>query len=118
MSKSTNELCKLHTLVMAERNEEERKHEAEMSGSLVSMSRAILSRRTRIERVYDHPILHVMAHRGEEESHSYVENFVQYRDPSKPLLVDLGNMSNILRVILKEAKNLPAMDVGGKSDPC
>jgi len=71
-----------------------------------------------IRSVYNDPILHILAHRADdEEAASYVENFVQYRHASRPLLIDLSNIENTLRVIIHEGKGLPALDFTGKSDP-
>merc|ERR1719319_369876 len=50
-----------------------------------------------IRSVYNDPILHILAHRADdEEAASYVKNFVQYRHASRPLLIDLSNIENTL----------------------
>jgi len=71
-----------------------------------------------IKSIYNDPILHILAHRAEdEEALSYVENFVQYRHALRPLMIDLSNIENTLRVIIHEGRGLPALDFTGKSDP-
>lgn len=75
------------------------------------MDRAVISK------IYDDPILHILAHRGEdEEAMSYVENFVQYRHSGSPLMIDLSDFENTLRIIVHEGKGLPPLDDGGKWD--
>lgn len=56
-----------------------------------------------ISKIYDDPILHILAHRGDdEEAMSYVENFVQYRHSASPLMIDLSDITNTLRIIVHE----------------
>merc|ERR1712087_306003 len=71
-----------------------------------------------IRSIYNDPILHILAHRADdEEALSYVENFVQYRHSMRPLMIDLSHIENTLRVIIHEGRGLPALDFTGKSDP-
>ena len=56
-----------------------------------------------ISKIYDDPILHILAHRSDdEEAMSYVENFVQYRHSGSPLMIDLSDFENTLRIIVHE----------------
>ena len=72
---------------------------------------------SRIAKLYNHEILHVLSHRLDEEAHAYVENYVQFRNSNRPLLFDITNMGRVLRVIIHEGQNLPSLDANGLSDP-
>ena len=55
---------------------------------------------SRIAKLYNHEILHVLSHRLNGESHANVQNYVQFCNSNPPLLFDITNMGRVLRAII------------------
>ncbi|ETO23948.1 hypothetical protein RFI_13211, partial [Reticulomyxa filosa] len=110
MKTPNNDLFHQHVMVMTERSEIEDKAEKEREDkemeeikeklkdprykkrqeriklySLASLAEKLVRQRNRLKRIHDHPVLHVLTHRADEEAQTYVENFVQYRKKNEPL---------------------------------
>ena len=77
----------------------------------------IKPKQSRIAKLYNHEILHVLSHRLDEEAHAYVKNYAQFRNSNRPLVFDITNMRFVFKVIIHQAQNLPLFDANGLSDP-
>ncbi|ETO25466.1 hypothetical protein RFI_11672 [Reticulomyxa filosa] len=115
MKTSTNELIRQHCIVMAarveqeeEKDKEKERRESEAIEKKIKGEKYLkrqdqqklqtqaqeyhkmLRDRHRIKKSHDHPTLHVLAHRQDEEAQTYVENFVQFADKKRqPLVIQL-----------------------------
>ncbi|ETO24514.1 hypothetical protein RFI_12642 [Reticulomyxa filosa] len=112
MKTSTSELIRQHVLAMTARVEQEeekdkdkerreaeaiekklkdekylKKQDQQKLQSKAHAYHKMLRDRHRIKKSHDHPTLHVLAHRNDEEALTYVENFVQFADTKKQPLV-------------------------------
>ncbi|ETO25747.1 hypothetical protein RFI_11388 [Reticulomyxa filosa] len=119
MKMPTAELIQLHVLIMAERAEEEEKSELEKEKKeelemkeqtkgrkypnkqelmelypLSYMAEKGEQDKERLKKIHDHPSLHVLAHRKDEEAQAYVENFMQFRDKQQPLVFIFTSVIN------------------------
>lgn len=105
MQCSTKELIQKHMIKMMERKSEQNKNKniQKVKSLHTSIRAKAVMDKAVIGQIYDDQIIHVLAHRSDDdEAVSYVENFVQYRHSQKPLIIDLSQTNNTLRIIIHE----------------
>eukprot|EP01083_Nonionella_stella_P300771 1028553_1 len=111
MKMETLRLMQNHMLLMAKRNEERKERYSHVHAYVDPIKAKAIADKAVIRKIYDSSILHVLTHRAEDEAAlCYVENFVQYRHRNKPLMIDLSEVEDMLRIIVHEGKGLPAID--------